>query len=105
MMLKNIFFKAALLSSLLLTTVQSSAAQGKNTAGGEKFTVVLDPGHGGHDAGTVGTGRRKIYEKHVVLKVALKLEKLLNENMDDVRVLLTPHRRLPPVHRPREHSQ
>lgn len=89
MMLKNIFFKAALLSSLLLTTVQSSAAQGKNTAGGEKFTVVLDPGHGGHDAGTVGTGRRKIYEKHVVLKVALKLEKLLNENMDDVRVLLT----------------
>ena len=89
MMLKNIFFKAALLSSLLLTTVQSSAAQGKNTTGGEKFTVVLDPGHGGHDAGTVGTGRRKIYEKHVVLKVALKLEKLLNENMDDVRVLLT----------------
>lgn len=89
MMLKNIFFKAAVLSSLLLTTAQPSAAQGKNTAGGEKFTVVLDPGHGGHDAGTVGTGRRKIYEKHVVLKVALKLEKLLNENMDDVRVLLT----------------
>lgn len=89
MMLKNIFFKTALLSALLFTTAQSSAAQDKKNGGKEKFTVVLDPGHGGHDAGTVGTGRRKIYEKHVVLKVALKLEKLLNENMDDVRVLLT----------------
>ena len=40
--------------------------------------IVIDPGHGGHDTGTLGpTG---LEEKDVVLDVGLKLRKLLQEN-------------------------
>lgn len=40
--------------------------------------IVIDPGHGGHDTGTIGpTG---LEEKNVVLDVALKLRKLLENN-------------------------
>jgi N-acetylmuramoyl-L-alanine amidase len=40
--------------------------------------VVIDPGHGGHDTGTIGpTGLR---EKDLVLDVALRLKKLLVRN-------------------------
>jgi N-acetylmuramoyl-L-alanine amidase len=37
--------------------------------------IVIDAGHGGHDPGAVG--RQKLYEKDVVLDVALKVRKLL----------------------------
>ncbi|MFZ0959747.1 MAG: N-acetylmuramoyl-L-alanine amidase [Terriglobia bacterium] len=40
--------------------------------------IVIDPGHGGHDTGTIGpTG---LEEKTVVLDVGLKLKKLLEQN-------------------------
>jgi N-acetylmuramoyl-L-alanine amidase len=40
--------------------------------------IVIDPGHGGHDTGTIGpTG---LEEKEVVLDVGLKLRKLLERN-------------------------
>jgi len=38
--------------------------------------IVIDPGHGGDDPGAVG--RKKTREKDVVLKIARKLEKILN---------------------------
>ncbi|MEW6418004.1 MAG: N-acetylmuramoyl-L-alanine amidase [Nitrospirota bacterium] len=38
--------------------------------------IVIDPGHGGHDPGAVGL--RGLYEKDVVLDIALKLEKILS---------------------------
>jgi N-acetylmuramoyl-L-alanine amidase len=37
--------------------------------------IVLDPGHGGHDPGTIGHGG--LQEKDLVLDVSLRLEKLL----------------------------
>jgi len=37
--------------------------------------VVIDPGHGGHDPGAVGPSG--LYEKNVVLDIALKLRKIL----------------------------
>lgn len=37
-------------------------------------TVVIDPGHGGHDAGAT---RNKVYEKDIVLDVSKKLAELL----------------------------
>ena len=41
--------------------------------------IVIDPGHGGHDSGTLGVGG--IMEKDVVLDVALRLGKLLQEHL------------------------
>lgn len=38
--------------------------------------IVIDPGHGGHDPGSLGTGIR---ESELVLDVALRLEKLLKD--------------------------
>ena len=43
-----------------------------------KRRIVLDPGHGGHDPGAVGP--KNLYEKDVVLDIALKLKKVLMEN-------------------------
>lgn len=40
-------------------------------------TVVLDPGHGGKDSGAIGS--RTLYEKNVVLKIALKAGKILRQ--------------------------
>lgn len=37
--------------------------------------IVIDAGHGGHDPGAVGP--KKLYEKDVVLDIALKLKKIL----------------------------
>jgi N-acetylmuramoyl-L-alanine amidase len=41
--------------------------------------IVIDPGHGGHDSGTLGADG--IEEKDVVLDVALRLGKLLSERL------------------------
>ncbi|WP_263350386.1 N-acetylmuramoyl-L-alanine amidase [Acidicapsa acidisoli] len=41
--------------------------------------IVIDPGHGGHDSGTLGPGG--IQEKDVVLDVALRVGKLLHKRL------------------------
>ena len=41
--------------------------------------IVIDPGHGGHDSGTLGAGG--IMEKDVVLDVALRLGKMLHDKL------------------------
>lgn len=49
-------------------------------------TVVIDPGHGGKDPGARG---RVAKEKDIVLKIALKLGKKINQELPDVKVLYT----------------
>jgi len=49
-------------------------------------TIVIDPGHGGHDVGAVG--RRGIMEKDVNLGVAKELRRYL-EKESDLKVVLT----------------
>jgi len=50
--------------------------------------IVIDPGHGGHDTGTIGpTG---LMEKDVVLDVGLRLAKLLREDAGS-EVVMTRH--------------
>lgn len=51
-----------------------------------KFTVVIDPGHGGKDPGAVGASSK---EKDIVLAVGLKLGKLIEDNHPDVTVKYT----------------
>ena len=52
-------------------------------------TVVIDPGHGGHDAGAVGS--RGILEKNVNLGVAKELQRYLRRE-SDLEVVLTRER-------------
>src|SRR5512143_547026 len=49
--------------------------------------VVIDAGHGGDDPGTIGVNRTK--EKDITLGIALKLGKLIERSMKDVRVVYT----------------
>lgn len=49
-------------------------------------TVVIDPGHGGKDPGTQWGGVR---EKNVVLSIALKLGRLIQEQVPGVKVIYT----------------
>ncbi|MFC2094265.1 N-acetylmuramoyl-L-alanine amidase [Bacteroidota bacterium] len=49
--------------------------------------IVIDPGHGGKDPGAIGLN--KIKEKDVNLKVALELGKLIEEKMEDVKIVYT----------------
>ena len=48
--------------------------------------IVIDPGHGGKDPGCNGVEHN---EKTVALSVALKLGKLIEENIKDVKVIYT----------------
>lgn len=52
----------------------------------DRFTVVIDPGHGGNDPGAIG---RRGKEKNINLTVALKLGKLIERNCGDTRVVYT----------------
>lgn len=49
-------------------------------------TIVIDAGHGGHDAGCLGASAR---EKHVALDIALKLGKIIESNHPDIKVVYT----------------
>lgn len=48
--------------------------------------IVIDPGHGGKDPGTVGAYTK---EKDVALKVALKVGEYVEENIPDIEVIYT----------------
>ncbi len=50
------------------------------------YTIVIDPGHGGHDPGAVGYISK---EKNITLRVALELGRLLKQNMPDSKVIYT----------------
>ena len=50
------------------------------------FTVVIDPGHGGKDPGSVGA---TVYEKKINLAVALLLGNFIEQNHKDVKVIYT----------------
>jgi len=52
----------------------------------DKFVLVIDPGHGGRDAGAV---RGNYKEKDINLGVALALGRLIESNMKDVKVIYT----------------
>lgn len=56
------------------------------TAASKKFTLVIDAGHGGTDAGAVGAITK---EKHINLNVALAFGRLVERNCPDVRVIYT----------------
>ena len=52
----------------------------------KKFTLVIDAGHGGKDAGAKG---KYSYEKNINLKVALAFGRYVEQNCPDVKVIYT----------------
>ena len=52
-------------------------------------TIVIDPGHGGHDPGNLGTGRYKTTEKHIALDISLKLGAYIAEAFPEIKVIYT----------------
>ena len=52
-------------------------------------TIVIDPGHGGKDPGTMGTKRYSTYEKDIALDISLKLGFYLEKYFPDVEVIYT----------------
>lgn len=67
-----------LLLIMVATALQAAAK--------DRFTLVIDPGHGGHDAGAVGSFSK---EKNTNLNVALAFGKYVENNCPDVRVIYT----------------
>ncbi len=69
---------------LLLLSFGNSFAEGFEKGGAGTFTVVIDAGHGGKDGGARGA---RYTEKHIALKVALKLRDALRKK--GIRVVMT----------------
>lgn len=49
--------------------------------------IVIDPGHGGHDTGTIGPDG--VMEKNICLDVALRLGKLIQQKLPGAQVIYT----------------
>ena len=59
------------------------------TRSGSKIqTIIVDPGHGGTDAGARGDYST---EAQITLKLSLKLEELLKRELPSTRILITAH--------------
>ncbi|MGE5315634.1 MAG: N-acetylmuramoyl-L-alanine amidase family protein [Acidobacteriota bacterium] len=67
------------------SAAEKNAARQKNKW--KLDVIVLDAGHGGHDPGTIGT--IGTHEADVTLGIALKLGKMIEKNMPDVKVVYT----------------
>ncbi len=55
-------------------------------AANNRFTLVIDAGHGGHDAGAVGVIAK---EKNLTLRYALAFGRMVEQNCPDVKVIYT----------------
>ena len=70
--------RALLVAAFMILVVADVAAR--------QFTLVIDAGHGGHDAGAKGSFS---YEKNINLKMALAFGRYVEENCPDVKVIYT----------------
>lgn len=76
-LLKCLYF--VLFLAIFSSTVHASEEK-------RNFTLVIDAGHGGHDAGAVGSFSK---EKNINLNVALAFGRLVENNCPDVKVIYT----------------
>ena len=66
-----------------ITQTQSQSQPSNISRGNKKYTIVVDPGHGGHDSGARGNGYN---EKDIALQVATRLANNLRQ---DYNVIMT----------------
>lgn len=69
--------------AILITLILNAVAM---TASAKRFTLVIDAGHGGRDAGAVGTFSK---EKDINLRTALAFGRYVEANCPDVNVIYT----------------
>lgn len=79
-MINRLYYIIFVLTALFLPTIALAGPAAK------KFVVVIDAGHGGHDPGAIN---KKIKEKDINLKTAIKLGNLIDKNCADVKVVYT----------------
>lgn len=82
MRMKWIFPLFLLMSIGLLTSFDKNNTEKRNN---DKFVVVLDAGHGGHDPGNLGNG---YLEKNIALNIVLQVGKILEQN-PGIKVIYT----------------
>ena len=84
-------FSRNVLSLFLLAIffLNTSFLDDKKKTNSKIRTIVIDPGHGGHDPGNLGTGRYKIPEKHKALVISLKLGSYIENAFPEMKVIYT----------------
>ena len=78
---RNIGFKALLVAITLLNLSSTKPSRGTKID-----VIVIDPGHGGRDPGTVG---KNFKEKDIALKISLKIGQYIEKNIPGVKVIYT----------------
>lgn len=81
-MSRYIYYSALAILICAVFNIQNTFAQNSKTLS----TVVIDPGHGGKDPGAIS---KKNQEKDIVLDVALRLGKLINDSIPSVKTIYT----------------
>ena len=79
MNMKRFFVIPFLLLAVLLS---SFVAKNEDENDEDKFVVVLDAGHGGHDPGNLGNG---YLEKNIALNIVLKVGAILDRDWQSRR--------------------
>lgn len=85
--LKKIILISAVLTAAVFCILFSNNTTTPQNNDKRIFTVIIDAGHGGKDPGT--TGLSGVYEKNIVLPIALKLKNNLAKEYDDMKIVLT----------------
>lgn len=84
---KSTFFRTyTLVYVTLLTFLFNFHANGQSPESNGIHKIVIDPGHGGSDPGTLGSRTR---EKDIALSISLKLGNFIKNNYPDVEVIFT----------------
>ena len=76
----------AVLAALLAASIVPERAAGQDRL--KLSTIVIDPGHGGHDPGCISADK-KTQEKNVALDIAQRLSRKIGESLPGVKTVLT----------------
>ena len=76
----------AVLAALLAASIVPERAAGQDRL--KLSTIVIDPGHGGHDPGCISADK-KTQEKAIALDIAQRLSRKIGETLPGVKTVLT----------------
>ena len=91
-MLAGLIFLCQAGAGLLREGFADARETSGEAAGGENYLIIIDPGHGGLDAGKVGVNGKE--EKEINLNISLKIQKLLKKQGVKVKMTRTEDERL-----------